>query len=82
MPSSGILRRVALVRTYISGKFLLSVLRLLVNANIFASSPIFVTLKMETIRSSETYVLRRAIRCNIPEDGNLDSDCRQTKYLT
>jgi hypothetical protein len=87
MPSSWMLRRVALVRTGISGErvasiirvkrtgelgttlavtskrstvFLLSVLRLLVTANVVPSSPILVTLIMGEIRSSETSVLTGA----------------------
>jgi hypothetical protein len=48
--------------------FLRSVLRLLVTANIVPSSPIPVTLK-ESMRSSETSVLKRATRRNFPEDS-------------
>jgi hypothetical protein len=51
---------VALVRT---------VLRLLVTANVIPSSPILVTLMMEAVRSSETSVLSRATRRDIPEGG-------------
>jgi hypothetical protein len=47
------------------------VLRLLVIANVVPSSPILVTLMMQTIRSSETLILTRTTRRNIPEDGIL-----------
>jgi hypothetical protein len=94
MVSSGILRRVALVRTDVSEElsasfirvtricelgttpgvtsnrrrvFLRSVRRLPVTAVVVPSSPILVTL-MEVLRSSETSVLTRATRRNIPED--------------
>jgi hypothetical protein len=56
--------------------FLRSVRRLLVTANVFRSSSILVTLIMEAIRSSETSVIARATRRNIPEDRVLNSHRR------
>jgi hypothetical protein len=54
-----------------------SVLRLLVTTNVVPRSSILVTLVMEAICSSETSVLRRAIRRHIPEDGILRSHRRE-----
>jgi hypothetical protein len=68
MVSSGVVRRVALVRTDVSEEFLRSARRLLVAACGIPSSPIFVTLMKEAPGSSETSVLTRATRRNNPED--------------
>jgi hypothetical protein len=81
MVSSGMLRRVALVRTDVSEelrntKFLRSVRRLLVTASVVPSSQILVTL-MEALSSSETSVLTRPTRRNISEDDILHSHRRE-----
>jgi hypothetical protein len=91
--SSGMLHRVALVRTDVSEElsasfirvrigelgttlavtvFLRSVRRLLVAASVVPSSPILTLIK-EALASSETSVLTRATRRNIPEDAILHS---------
>jgi hypothetical protein len=85
MVSSGLLRRVVLVRTDVSEEpgaslmrvFLRSVRRLLVAACVVPSSPIFVTLMKEAPGSSETSVLTRATRRNNPEDTILHSHRRE-----
>jgi hypothetical protein len=73
MASSGMLRRVALVRTDVSEElvFLRSVRRLLVTANVLNSPTL--TLMMEALNSSETSVLSRATWRNIPKDAILHS---------
>jgi hypothetical protein len=74
MVFSGMLRRLALVRTDVSEELIASFIRvtrigrLLVTASVVPSSPILVTLMKEALSSSERSVLTRATQRNIPED--------------
>jgi hypothetical protein len=52
-----------------SVSFLRSVRRLLVTTKVVPSSPNLVTLMTEALRSSETFVLTRVTRRNIPENS-------------
>jgi hypothetical protein len=84
MASSGMLRRVALVRTDVSEELSATFIRnrsvasrLLVTASVVPSSPILATLMKEALSSYETSFLTRATRSNVPEDGILHRHCRE-----
>jgi hypothetical protein len=79
--SSGMFPRVALVRTDVSKELSASIIRMrasVASYDYVPSSPILVTLMMEALSSSETSVLTRATRRNIPEDAIPHSHRRET----
>jgi hypothetical protein len=76
MASSGMLRRVALVRTDVSEELsassFFSVTRIGELGTTVTVTKILVTLIKEALSSFETSVLTRGTRCNIPEDAILN----------
>jgi hypothetical protein len=86
MMSSGMLRRLALVRTDVSVEHSASFFRvtricdlgtMLVTANIVHNLPVLVTLMKQALSFSETSVFTRATRRNIQEDAILPSHRRE-----
>jgi hypothetical protein len=74
MASSGMLRRLALIRTDVSEELSASFMRVtrlseLITVSVVPISSILVTLMEEALNSSETSVLTRATRRNVPEYG-------------
>jgi hypothetical protein len=78
MVSSGILLRVALVRTDVSEELSASFIRVTRICELGTTLAVtLVTLKKEALNSSETSVLTRATLRNIPKDDILHSHCRE-----
>jgi hypothetical protein len=69
MPSYGMLRHVALVRTDVSDELSASIIRVTRIGEL--GTTLAIILMMEALSSSETSVLTRATQQNIPEDGIL-----------
>jgi hypothetical protein len=86
MVPSGMLRRVALVRTDISEECIASIIMVtridvlgttLAVTSVVLTTPSLVTLMKEALSSSETSVITRATRRNIPEDTIIHSHRRE-----
>jgi hypothetical protein len=82
MVSSGMLRHVALVRTDVSEELGASFIRVSRTGEL--GTMLVVTLMKEALSCSETSVLTRVTRCNIPEDTILNrlSDDNSVNDLT
>jgi hypothetical protein len=78
IPSSGMWRRLALVRTDFSKERIASIIRAGVLRLLVPKSQILVTSMMEAVRSSETSTLTRATQRHIPEDGILEHVCAES----